>query len=150
MDFKAITTSDELWSKVMNYTENCSWNAGKFLAKDMDNKVFQDWERVIVALDCNQICGYCTVAKTDCIPDVDYTPYIGYLFVDENCRGNRLSQKLILYAMDYLKEIGFDTVHIVSDHQNLYEKYGFEVIDRKMAPWGTEEKIYRRRLREGI
>ena len=76
MDFKAITTSDELWSKVMNYAENCSWNAGKFLAKDMDNKVFQDWERVIVALDCNQICGYCTVAKTDCIPDVDYTPYI--------------------------------------------------------------------------
>lgn len=24
-----------------------------------------------------------TVLKTDCIPDVDYTPYIGFAFVDE-------------------------------------------------------------------
>lgn len=73
-------------------------------------------------------------------------PYIGYLFVGEEYRGNRLSQKLIRYAMDYLKSIGFDRVHIVSDHENLYEKYGFEIVDRKTAPWGSMEKIYMKRL----
>jgi hypothetical protein len=31
-------------------------------------------------------------------------------------------------------------VYLVSDHENLYEKYGFRVIDRKTAPWGSEEK----------
>lgn len=25
---------------------------------------------------------------------------------------------------------------------NLYAKYGFEIIDRKMIPWGSVEKIY--------
>lgn len=103
---------------------------------------FNDWERVIVAVDNEKICGYCTVSKTDCIPDVDYTPYIGYMFVDEEYRGNRLSQKLIQYAIDYMKNVGYDKVYIVSDHENLYEKYGFRVIDRKTAPWGSEEKIY--------
>ena len=44
--------------------------------------------------------------------------------------------------MKYLKSIGFDKVYLVSDHENLYEKYGFKVIDRKMSPWGSEEKIY--------
>ena len=44
--------------------------------------------------------------------------------------------------MDYLKSVGFDKVYLVSDHVNLYEKYGFRVIDRKIAPWGSEEKIY--------
>ena len=44
--------------------------------------------------------------------------------------------------MDYLKTVGFDKVYIVSDHDNLYEKYGFVVIDRKIAPWDSEEKIY--------
>ena len=68
------------------------------------------------------------------------------MFVDEEYRGNRLSQKLIQYSMDYLKSIGFDKVHIVSDHENLYEKYGFEIIDRKIAPWGSVEKIYMQRL----
>ena len=112
----------------------------------MDNNLFTEWERVIIAIDEQKICGYCTVARTDCIPDVSYTPYIGYMFVGEEYRGNRLSQKLIQYSMDYLKSIGFDRVHIISDHENLYEKYGFEIIDRKIAPWGSMEKIYVQRL----
>ena len=142
MDYIMLTSSDELWQKVRNYAEDCSWSAGKSLADAMDKQLFTDWERVIVALDQETICGYCTVAKTDCIPNVSYTPYIGYMFVGEAYRGNRLSQKMIQYAMEYLKELGFTKVHIVSDHENLYEKYGFEVIDRKIAPWGSEEKIY--------
>ena len=142
MIIKAITASDEMWNKVKSYAYNCSWKAGKSLAKAMMNNDFKDWERVIVAFDNNEICGYCTVAKTDCIPNLIYTPYIGYLFVDEECRGNRLSQKLIVYSMKYLKSIGFDKVYLVSNHENLYEKYGFKVIDRKMSPWGSEEKIY--------
>lgn len=146
INFKTITPLDELWSRVRNYAESCSWKAGKSLANDMDNNVFKEWERVIVAFDNEKICGYCTVAKTDCIPNVCYTPYIGYMFVGEEYRGNRLSQKLIQYAMDYLKTVGFDKVHIVSDHENLYEKYGFHVIDRKIAPWGSEEKIYMQKL----
>ena len=146
MDLKMITSSDKMWSKVRDYAENCSWKAGKSLAAAMDNHAFTGWDRVVVALDHEKICGYCTVAKTDCIPDVCYTPYIGYLFVGEEYRGNRLSQKLIQYSMDYLKSIGFDKVHIVSDHENLYEKYGFNIIDRKMAPWGAEEKIYMQKL----
>lgn len=142
MNIKTLTSADKLWSKVKKYAENCSWRAGKALAQMMDKGAFQDWERVVAALDGEEICGYCTVAKTDCIPDAEYTPYIGFLFVDEAYRGNRLSQQIILHAMDYLKSVGFEKVYLVSDHVNLYEKYGFEVIDRKMAPWGEEEKIY--------
>lgn len=146
MNIKSITSSDEIWSRVRNYADNCSWKAGKLLANNMDNNVFKEWERVIVAVDNEKICGYCTVAKTDCIPNVCYTPYIGYIFVDEKYRGNRLSQDLIRYAMDYLKSIGFNRVYIVSDHENLYEKYGFDIIDCKIAPWGSEEKIFMRKL----
>lgn len=146
MNFEMITSSDPLWNKVRDYANNCSWRAGQSLANAMDNNLFTEWERVIVALDQQKICGYCTVAKTDCIPDLCYTPFIGYLFVDEEYRGNRLSQKLIQYAMNYLKSVGFDRVHLISDHDNLYEKYGFEIIDRKTAPWGSTEKIYMQKL----
>ena len=146
MNYQAITSSDELWSKVRDYAEGCGWIAGKELAEHMDNNFFGDWERIVVATDGEKICGYCTAAKTDCIPNVPYTPYIGYLFVDEAYRGNRVSQQMICYAMDYLRSVGFHEVYLVSDHKNLYEKYGFHVIDRKMAPWGAEEKIYTQKL----
>ena len=61
-------------------------------------------------------------------------------------RGNRLSQQMMNYAMDYLKRVGFDRVYLTSDHENLYEKYGFEVIDKKVAFWGGEEKIYMKHI----
>lgn len=142
--FLRLTSTDKLWEQVILYAEQCSWRAGQSLAQMMREQQFTDWEGVIIALDNNKIAGYCTVTKVDCIPDLTYTPYIGYIFVDECYRGKRLSQKMIQYAMAYLESVGFEYVYLISDHVNLYEKYGFEVIDVKMAPWGSEEKIYRR------
>ena len=66
----------------------CYPKLGKALANAMDTHAFRDWERVVVALDNERICGYCTVAETDCIPNVPYTPYIGFMFVDEMYRGH--------------------------------------------------------------
>ncbi len=146
MQIKMIAPSDKLWDKVAEYAGNCSWRAGKSLAAEMRSCSFTDWERVIACVEGEEICGYCTAAKRDCIAGVPYTPYIGYVFVGEPYRGKRLSQRMIEFAMRYLKSAGFDRVHIVSDHENLYEKYGFAVIDRKMAPWGEIEKIYMQRL----
>ena len=112
----------------------------------MERGDWTDWEGVIVALCGETIAGYCTVAKTDCIPDVPYSPYIGYVFVGEDFRGHRLSGRMIDFACAYLKTLGFDRVYLVSDHENLYEKYGFSAIDQKLAPWGSIEKIYMRKL----
>lgn len=146
MNFATVTPSDALWERVIRFARDCSWRAGKSLAKEMSENLLTDWERVILALHDNEIAGYCTAAKRDCIPDVPYTPYIGYVFVDEKYRGHRLSEQLISYAMSYLKSVGFSRVYLVSDHENLYEKYGFRVIDRKPAPWGEIEKIYMHEL----
>lgn len=146
MKFELIDSSSQLWKKVRKYAAECSWSAGKFLALNMDNGTFSDWERVIVAHDKHRICGYCTVSRSDCIPDVPYTPYIGYVFVGEDYRGNRLSQRLILCASEYLKGIGFNDVYLVSDHENLYEKYGFTVIAHVSAPCGAMEKIYHKSI----
>ncbi|MBP3415311.1 MAG: GNAT family N-acetyltransferase [Clostridia bacterium] len=144
MVFELITSSNKLWEQVKEYASTCSWSAGKALANNMEANVYTDWERVIVAYQGEQICGYCTVSKTDCIPNAPYTPYIGYIFVNEEYRGNRLSQKIIMFAISYLKEIGFSDVYLISDHENLYEKYGLSVVDRAVAPWGSIEKIYHR------
>lgn len=142
MTFTLLANSHELWDNVKEYAATCSWSAGKSLARDMENDIFSQWERVIVACEKQEICGYCTVAKTDCIPNLSYTPYIGYVFVDERYRSHRVSQRMILFAMDYLQKLGFHEVYLVSDHDNFYEKYGFSVIDRALSPWGSVEKIY--------
>lgn len=144
MIIQPITNQDALWEITAEYAEQCSWRAGKSLAKAMRTNHFCDWERVFVVLDEQRVIAYCTLSKTDCIPDIPYTPYIGYLFVDESHRGKRVSQELIRFVLTYAKGLGFDRVYLVSDHVNLYEKYGFIKIDEKPAPWnaGTMEAIF--------
>jgi len=146
MHFRLITETDEIWEDVRAYAQACSWRAGASLAASMAGHAFAGWERVAVALDGGRICAFGTVSHTDCIPGLSYTPYVGYVFVDEAYRGNRLSERLIQFCADYLKSVGFHEMHLISDHIGLYEKYGFSVIDRQIAPWGSEEKIYRKTI----
>lgn len=146
MKFELLTKESKNWDIVKLFAKNSTWTAGRFLANLMDNDYFKDFERVVSVSIDNVIVGYCTITKEDCIKNVSYTPYIGYLYVDENYRGNRISQKLINFACEYLKEIGFNKVYLVSDHINLYEKYGFYVIDEQIAFFGAKEKIYVKEL----
>lgn len=71
------------------------------------------------------------------------------MFVDEEYRGKRYSEKLINAALEYTGELGFERIYLVSDHVNLYEKYGFVKIDEKPAPWNpdTMESIFMREMK---
>jgi len=132
------------WARLIEYAEACLWRAGAFLAEDMRKGAFTGWERVFAAKCGEEFAGYCTLAEKDCIENLPYTPFIGYVFVGEAYRGMRLSERLIDAAEEYARSIGFEHVYLISDHENLYEKYGFEVIGRQKAPWGETEKIYRK------
>lgn len=138
MIIQPITGVDSLWEKTAAYARACSWGAGKGLADRMQERRFLPWERVFAALDGANIAGFCTFSKDDCIPDVPYTPYIGYVFVGEDYRGRRLSGELIRCALRYAKELGFPKVYLVSDHEGLYEKYGFVKVDERPAPWNPD------------
>ncbi len=142
MDIRPITSSDTLWPSVIDYAEKCSWRAGPVLAKIMKEHAFTDWERVFVATEGSDIAGYCTLAKGDCIPDVSYTPYIGFMFVGEDHRGHRLSGQLIEHALRYAKSLGFSRVFLVSGEKGLYEKYGFIKIEDVKDPLGRDEQIF--------
>lgn len=142
MTIEPITHESGLWNLVAAYAENCSWRAGPYLAQAMRENTFTAWERVFAAREGTCIEGFCTLAKTDCIPDVPYTPYIGFVFVGEPYRGKRLSQRLIQCALGYAKSTGFTKVYLVSGEQGLYEKYGFVKIKDAKDRWGRDEQIF--------
>lgn len=139
MVIKSLIFDDDLWESVAEYAYHCSWGVGQILAKQMRANYFSDWERVFIALDGSKFAGFCTFVKTDCIPDVPYTPYISAMFVDEQYRGNRLSEKMIRFALEYARQLSFQKVYLVSNHVYLYEKYGFVKIDAKPAPWNPDD-----------
>lgn len=142
MEIRALTNQADLWEPTIRFAADSSWKAGKYLAKAMEENQFNDWERVFVALVDQSLAGFCTLTQEDGIPDLDYGPYIGYVFVAEAYRGKRISEQLCLSAIEYANQIGYSSVYLISDHINLYEKYGFSKIAEKQAPWGSLESIY--------
>ena len=143
MKFYALTASDPLWETAMAYARRCSWGAGPYLAGMMEENAFSDWERVVLGMDeQGNPFGFCTVVREDCIPDPAMYPLIGFVFIDERCRGRRLSQNMIEFASEYLKDQGFRQVYLGSDHVELYEKYGFHPVMTYMSHRGVEETAY--------
>lgn len=142
-----MTFGHPLWEKTIAFAEQCSWRAGAFLAKKMRDNDFSDIERVIVAHEGDNIVGFCTFSQKDELPeDSEFTPFVGFVFVDENSRGKRVSGKMIDAACKYAHGIGYDAMYIMSGEQGLYEKYGFEKIGEFETVYGDVDQLFKRTI----
>lgn len=142
MEIYALTSHDALWEPLAAYAAACSWRAGPTLARLMRGGEFLPWERVFVAREGDEFAGYCTFAEKDCLEGVDYTPFIGFVFVGEDYRGQRLSERLIRAALAYAKTLGYSKVYLTSGEKGLYEKYGFIKFREMRDKYGTDEQVF--------
>lgn len=148
MTITKIDCSSPLWERVIEYADTCSWFGGPEFAKEMRHRPFADWEKVFVAREGDEIAGYCALTAQDGFPELPYTPYVNSVFVGEKYRGHRLSETMIRAVENYAKEIGFTEIFLLTDHVNLYEKYGYMKIDEAPCPWerGKTESFYIKRI----
>jgi predicted N-acetyltransferase YhbS len=145
MNILAITQGDQYWNETIDFAEKCSWKAGPYLAELMKQNKFLDWERVIVALEDEKVVGYCTFSEKDEMPEIyDFTPFIGFMFVDEKYRGKRISEMLIRKAIIYAQELGYEYIYIMSGELGLYEKYGFEKIGDYETIYNSVDQLFKR------
>ena len=138
------------WQKLIDYGEHCSWDAGKHLAYMLRENKFTDWESAFIAVEADEIVGYCTFLKTDYYPENRYSPWISCIFVDEAWRGRRISQKMIEKAITYAKEQHFSKVYIPSDMLGFYEKYGFTKIDELMNYSGDMDHVFMKEIGDEV
>ena len=131
------------WQKAIDFANNSSWSAGPFLANKMKANDFLEWERVVVAAINNEIVGYCSFTKYDELPaEHNISPFIGFVFVDEQYRGKRISEKMIDAAITYAKTLGYQKVYLMSSEKGLYEKYGFIKIGDYTTIFKTIDQLF--------
>lgn len=144
---EVLTFGHELWNRVINYAESCSWGAGRVLAGKMRENDFEANERVIAALHGGDIAAFCTFSNKDELPpEYDFSPFVGFVFVDEKYRGRRLSERLVGATCDIAREQGFRAVYLMSGEIGLYEKYGFRKIGDYGTIYGSVEQLFAREL----
>ncbi len=143
MEIYTLTSTHDKWESVAAFAEKCSWKAGKYLAELMRSDFFGDWERVFAAFENGEPVGFCTFTEKDELdPKYPYTPFIGFVFVDEAYRGNKISGKMIEKVLEYAKSIGYDKVYIMSGEKGLYEKYGFAYMGDYESIYGGTDQLF--------
>lgn len=147
MEIQFLTSKGDLWNKLTDYANSCSREAWPILARKMKEDNFSDWEKIFVATENNKIVWFCTFTREDWVPDCDYSPFVWFIFVDENYRWKRVSEKMINAVEEYAKTLNFEKLYIVSDHKWLYEKYWFEKCDEKADEMWRIETIFCRDIR---
>ena len=135
------------WNETMEFAKNCSWRAGAYLAQKMKENDFESNERVIAAYIDSSIAGFCTFANKDEISEeYGFTPFVGFMFVDEKYRGHRLSERLIEVSCGYARAQGYKMVYVMSGEIGLYEKYGFKKIGDYETIYGTVDQLFSKML----
>ena len=148
IEIQKVDKNTYMADDLLNFVENFSWlDVKEHTVKVIQNWEFEDWETPFVAMVNGQIVGMVTIMKSDYYPLPEVFPWISTLFVSEIFRGNRISGKLIDFANEYAKDIGFNRTYIPTGHIGLYEKYGYCYIKDIVNYGGDTDRLYAKELR---
>ena len=147
IEIQKVDKNTYLADALLNFVENFSWlDVKEHTVKVIQNWEFEDWETPFVAMVNGQIVGMVTIMKSDYYPLPEVFPWISTLFVSETFRGNRISGKLIDFANEYAKDIGFNRTYIPTGHIGLYEKYGYCYIKDIVNYGGDTDRLYAKEI----
>ena len=143
--FQLEKTQQEFWKKQIL---QANWRAVGFLVSLINDNIFYytlgEDAKLYLLVKENSLVSFCTYSKKDCIEDKNLFPWIGFVFTFPEFRGHRYSFDLFDYIFETEREKKNPAkrIYIATDHENLYEKYGFTFIENRIDVWGSECKIY--------
>lgn len=143
LEIKKVDKDTDLANKLICFVENFSWEDVKeHMSGILRAWRLTDWETPFAAIVNAQIVGMVFVMKTDYYPLPEIYPWISGIFVAEDYRGHRISEKLIDFANAYAKENGFDRTYIPSEHVGLFEKYGYRYVKNIVNYGNGKDRLY--------
>ena len=147
IDLQKVDKGTPLANDLLNFVKNFSWlDVKEHTVRMLENWEFEEWETPFAAILNGQIIGMVTIMKSDYYPLPEIFPWISTLFVSENHRGNRISEKLIDFANQYAKNIGFDKTYIPTKYIGLYEKYGYRYVKDIVNYGNGIDRLYEKEL----
>ena len=81
----------------------------------------------IIMDDKKMIAGLGVIAN-DFHNRTDLTPNICAVYVEEKYRCQGIAGRMLNYVCADMKKKGIDTLYLVTDHTNFYERYGWEFL----------------------
>lgn len=137
------TDNKEYW---LSKIKESDWGAGQFLYDLLKNQKLKPYvgenTKILLLVDGENLISFCTFADKDDIQPTELTPWIGWVYTFPNYRGNRYIGKLLSYAEILAEEAGMKNIYISTNHNGLYEKYGYEFYEMMKDMNGEDSRVY--------
>jgi len=141
------TDKKEYW---LSKIKESDWGAGQFLYELLKNQKLKSYvgenAKVLMLVDGENLISFCTFADKDDIQPTELTPWIGWVYTFPKYRGHRYVGRLLSYAEELAKENGMNHIYISTNHNGLYEKYGYEFFEMMKDMHGEDSRVYVRHL----
>lgn len=141
------TDNKEYW---LSKIKESDWGAGRFLYELLKKQKLKEYvgenTKVLMLVDGENLISFCTFAEKDDIQPTELTPWIGWVYTFPHYRGQRYVGKLLSYAEELAKTDGIHCIYISTNHNGLYEKYGYEFFKMMKDMHGEDARVYVRYL----
>lgn len=132
-------------TELIEKIEQADWGAAAFLGKLLREGTFFSTLGgegcLFLLMDGEALVSFATLTKQDCIRDERMCPWIGFVYTFPAYRGHRYSGKLMEHAETAAWSEGHRRVYIATDHEGLYEKYGYQYLENRVDCWGDDSRI---------
>ena len=132
---KAATYIHSKWGNTKNYA---------FYYDAIANSTDEEGElpQFYLMLDQETIIGCYALLVNDLISRQDLLPWFACLYVEKTHRGKRYCAKMFEHAKLEMTKGGFKTIYLSTDHDGLYEKFGWSRIEDGYNFFGEKCRIY--------
>lgn len=98
-----------------------------------------------LAYENDDLVGFFVISEKELIKEqLSYTPFLGIIMVFDNYRGKGYSKLMLNYITERIKILGYKELYLCTNHNNLYEKYGYNLIGNATYIWNETTKIYKK------
>lgn len=122
------------------------WGAGQYLYKLLSEQKLKQLvgenTKVLMLIDGEKLVSFCTLADKDDIQPTELTPWIGWVYTFPDYRGHHYAGKLLKHAEVLAAQAGMRNIYISTNHDGLYEKYGYEFFQMMKDVNGEDSRVY--------
>ena len=126
--------------------QKSDWAAGEYLYHLLKNNSLKNLvgekTHLFLLVDGEELISFCTLAERDDVQPTDLTPWIGFVYTHPEHRGHRYAEKLLAHAESAAHQDGAQSVYISTNHQGLYEKFGYTYLSTMNDVNGEPSRVY--------
>jgi N-acetylglutamate synthase-like GNAT family acetyltransferase len=93
-----------------------------------------------------RVIGCAGLITNDFISRGELWPWLCALYIEPDMRGQGHARSMIEHIATHTQRLGFDHLHLCTDLDGFYERFGFEYDGQGYHPWGEASRVYTRAL----